>query len=294
MIKISVIIPTYNRKNFVVEAIRSVLQQEPKNYEIIVVDDGSTDGTADLLRSLDLPVRIIEQENGGVSKARNNGIKHAQGEYICLLDSDDLWLAGILQQQSDYLDSHPEVGLVYTDQFTETNKVQGPKTKFQIMQATDEQKTKFDKPNLIVPQAPIHTSATMIRKTVFDEVGLFNEDLVLHEDTDMWNRISEKYLFGFIGQPLSVVRWEVDGEHLMKPGTRDLFIAELRKYMQLYEDRQMKNGTFDKKKSDIVESHRRIDRMEYLDSLRKSNQITEEEFVKQRKAIFRDRDSHQV
>lgn len=287
MIKSSVIIPTYNRKSFVVEAIHSVLQQEPKNFEIIVVDDGSTDGTAEYLKSLNLPIRIIEQTNSGVSRTRNNGIKHAQGEYICLLDSDDLWLSGILQQQSDYLDSHPQAGLVYVDQFTETNKVRGPKTKFQRMQATDEQKKKYDKPNLIVPQAPIHTSAVMIRKSVLEDVGLFNENLILHEDTDLWNRISEKYLFGFIDKPLSIVRWEVDSEHLMKPETRDLFTAQLRKYMKLFVNRQVENKSIEKKEADIQETYRRINKIEYLDSLKKSGQVTEEEFIKQRKAIFK-------
>jgi glycosyltransferase involved in cell wall biosynthesis len=89
---ISVAISTFNRKNLVLDAIKSVLQQEPKNYEVIDDDDGSTDGTSEFLKSLNLPIKIVAKKNGGVSSARNAGIKVAQGKYVAFLDSDDLWL----------------------------------------------------------------------------------------------------------------------------------------------------------------------------------------------------------
>src|SRR3989344_2440298 len=127
---ISVIIPSYNRKSIVVEAIRSVFKQEPRNYEVIVVDDGSSDGTEDYLKSLDLPIKIIRKENGGVSSARNAGIKVAQGKYVAFLDSDDLWLPGILENQLAYLQSHPEIPLVYTDQYIEVDGKNLEKTRF--------------------------------------------------------------------------------------------------------------------------------------------------------------------
>ena len=103
---ISVIIPVFNRKDIVLEAIQSVLQQMPKNYEVIVVDDGSTDNTANYIESLNLPVHVIRKENGGVASARNAGIRIAKGEYIAFLDSDDLWLPGILKAQLEYLQLH--------------------------------------------------------------------------------------------------------------------------------------------------------------------------------------------
>src|SRR3990172_4693438 len=158
MVKISVIIPTYNRKKLVLEAIQSAIKQEPKNFETIVVDDGSVDRTADYLRSLRLPIKVISKSNGGISSARNEGIRNAKGKYIAFLDSDDLWLPGILAEQSNYLDSHPEISLVYVDQYNETKGKRKDKTLFESVEASAEQKKKYDKPNLIVPQAPIHTS----------------------------------------------------------------------------------------------------------------------------------------
>ncbi|MDO8728335.1 MAG: glycosyltransferase [bacterium] len=258
-IKISVIIPTYNRKNLVLEAIHSVLAQKPKNYEVIVVDDGSTDGTVKYLQSLKLPIKIIAKENGGVSSARNTGIKVAQGGYVAFLDSDDLWLPGILKSQLEFLEFHPEIPLVYTDQFIESEGKRYEKTRFNSETTTPEQKRKFDKPGFITLQAPIHISAVMIRKSIFKDIGCFNEDLKIHEDTDIWNRISEKYELGFIDTPLSVFRWEKDQEHLLKAEARELFFNEARKYMKLYEERHKQKGLTRQEKQEIDLSYKKID-----------------------------------
>lgn len=283
---ISVIIPTHNRKELVLEAIKSVLHQEPKNYEVIVVDDGSTDGTKDYLDSLNLPVTIIQANHKGISSTRNLGIKAAVGEYIAFLDSDDLWLSGILAEQLNYLESHPETPLVYVDQFIEADNKRLEKTRFNSEQTTPEQKTKFDKPGFITPQAPIHASAVMVRKSIFDEIGLFNEELKIHEDTDMWNRISEKYPLGYIEKPLSIFRWEIDPEHALKPESRQLFLMEGRKYMTIYEDRHKKNGLTKEDAIEIEKSYQKIDALTQLVALRETNQITEEEFHKRRTSIF--------
>ncbi|MDO8569912.1 MAG: glycosyltransferase [bacterium] len=287
-IKISVVIPTYNRKNLVLEAIHSALAQAPKNYEVIVVDDGSTDGTVKYLQSLKLPIKIISQENKGVSSARNTGIKVTQGEYMAFLDSDDLWLSGILKSQLEFLEFHPEIPLVYTDQFIESEGKRYEKTRFNSEPTTPEQKRKFDKPGFITLQAPIHISAVMIRKSIFDEIGFFNEDLQIHEDTDMWNRISEKYELGFIDKSLSVFRWEKDQEHLLKADARELFFDEARKYMKLYEERRKQKGLTKQDIKEICLSYKRIDLWANLVSLLKRNQITEEEFHQKRKEIFSD------
>lgn len=284
--KISVVIPTYNRKDIVPDAIYSALAQEPKNYEVIVVDDGSTDGTVKYLQSLKLPIKIISKENGGVSGARNTGIKAAQGKYVAFLDSDDLWLPGILKSQLEFLESHSQIPLVYTDQYIESEGKRLEKTRFKLEPTTSEQKRKLDKPGFITPQAPIHISAVMIRKFILDEIGFFNEDLKIHEDTDMWNRISEKYELGFIDTPYSVFRWEKDQEHLLKAGARELFFEEARKYMKLYEERHEQNGLTKQDTKEIDLSYKRIDLWANLVSLLKRNQITEEEFHQKRKEIF--------
>ena len=117
---ISVIIPCYNKESFIAETLDSVLLQTYVKAikEIIVIDDGSTDGTASIVKaksSVYPIIKYIYQDNGGVSAARNTGIKNAQGDYIAFLDADDLWLPGKIERQYKALRQHPEVGLFYTD-----------------------------------------------------------------------------------------------------------------------------------------------------------------------------------
>jgi glycosyltransferase involved in cell wall biosynthesis len=113
--KVSVLIPTYNRRDYVVAAIESVLSQDFTDYEVIVVDDGSTDGTADLLRPYATTVRLIRTANQGPARARNVGMQAARGDYIAYLDSDDLYYPYKLGIQAALLDAFPDVGLVYTE-----------------------------------------------------------------------------------------------------------------------------------------------------------------------------------
>ncbi len=284
--QVSVVIPTHNRKNIVNDAIDSVLKQEPINYEVIVVDDGSTDGTKEYLESLDLPIRIVQKENAGVASARNEGIRTATGKYIAFLDSDDLWLPGILEAQIEYLDTHSDVPLVYVDQYIESHGTMLDNTRFDASNTSFEQKEKFDLPGFITNQAPIHASAVMVRKSVFDEVGLFDESLKIHEDTDMWNRISEKYKMGFIEKPLSIFRWEKEPEHLLKPELRELFISEGRKYMNLYESRRKGLGVTPREENAIAESYRLIDESEKLIKLLQEGLINEEEFERRKNLLF--------
>ena len=281
---ISVVIPTYNRRDIIFESITTILEQEPQNYEVIVVDDGSTDKTSDYLASLKLPIRVIRKENGGVASARNEGIKNAKGAYIAFLDSDDLWLPGILKAQLAYLSSHPDIPLVYVDQILDIKGKRIEKTRFEIMQTTHEEKSNFDLPGF-AQSPPIHTSAVMVRKSIFDEVGLFNESLKIHEDTDMWNRISDKYKLGYIDKPLAIFRWERDPNHLLMASQRRLFIEEGKKYMALYEQRKEGKELTEREKKAIADSYRRMSLLEALiDEFEKGN-VTEEEFEKQRQKI---------
>lgn len=284
-LRISVVIPTYNRKILVLEAISSVLQQEPKNYEVIVVDDGSTDGTIGHLKILNLPIKVIRKEKGGTSSARNEGIKNSKGEFIAFLDSDDIWLPGILEAQLQYLEVHPSIPLVYTDQYIESFGKKLDITRFTAGNVTYEQKSKFDLPGFM-KSPPIHISSVMVRKSIFDEMGLFNENLKIHEDTEMWNRISEKYELGYIDKPLAIFRWEKDSQHVLKPEGRGLFISEGRKYMKIYEDRRKHRELLPNEKSAIKESYRRIDQLEEIVRLQENGKITEAEFNKRKDKIF--------
>lgn len=258
---ISVIIPTYNRQTIVLETIRSAINQEPENFEIIVVDDGSTDKTIDYLEYLNLPIRLIRTENKGVSNARNTGIKASNGEYCAFLDSDDIWLDGILKNQSNYLDTFPNIPLVYTDHFEEVFNDQGSllkqKSHFQSYNFSHQEKSKYSLPFLVQP-SPILTSSVMIKKKVFEQVGLFDENLKVAEDLDLFHRISSKYQLGYINKPLAIYSWCKDPNHLLSL-PREVFFAELKKYLDKYSN-QFANGSHIKQLA-IKESYRRLSEM---------------------------------
>lgn len=267
---VSVIIPTYNRKHIIEGAIKSASNQTLKDYEIIVVDDGSTDGTKEFLESLQLshlpdtvpgtvpatsPIIIISKENGGVSSARNVGIQNAKGKYIAFLDSDDAWLSDKLTAQVEYLESHPNIPLVYTDEYIEVNGEVLPQTRFQRADVGDDVKDNFLLSGF-VQKTPIHTSAVMVRKSILDEVGYFNETLKIHEDSELWNRISRKYKFGYIDTPLAIFRYKDGVEHLMKDFHSDSELSkeEGKKYLKLYEEMHKDDMTDEIRKS-IEESY---------------------------------------
>jgi len=250
---VSVIIPTYNRKHVIMHAIQSVMNQTFKDFEIIVVDDGSTDETKAYLESLYLPITIISKENGGVSSARNEGIKKAQGKYIAFLDSDDSWLSEKLKAQIEYLESNPSISLVYTDEYIEVNGELLPKTRFQRADVGDDIKNNFLLSGF-VQRTPIHTSAVMVKKSVLDEVGCFNQTLKIHEDSELWNRISMKYKFGYIDVPLAIFRYKDGVDHLMKDFHSEKSKEEGRKYLKLYENMHKDDMTEEIRKS-IEESY---------------------------------------
>jgi glycosyltransferase involved in cell wall biosynthesis len=257
-ILISVIIPTYNRKHIVEEAIRSALNQTMKDFEVIVIDDGSNDGTAEYLESLNLPINIISKKNGGVASARNAGIKMARGRYVAFLDSDDVWLPDKLKTQFEYLTAHPNIPLVYTDEYIEVNGDVMPKTRFQRADVGEDIKDNFLLSGF-VQRTPIHTSAVMVRKDVLDEVGYFNETLKIHEDSELWNRISMKYKFGFINIPLATFRYNDGTDHLMKDFHKEPSKVEGRKYLKLYEKMHENNMT-DEIRDSIKKSYEMLDK----------------------------------
>jgi len=193
---ISVIIPTYNRAAFIARAIDSVLAQTHKADEIIVVDDGSTDTTQEILAGYHDSIQIITQTNHGVSSARNSGIKAAKGRWICLLDSDDVWHPAKLERQKAYHDKHPSCKISHTQEQWIRN---GKKIR---------QKAYHDKPqgwcfdeNLCF--CKIAPSTIMIEKEVFAKVGLFDERLKVCEDYDLWLRILRHFRLGLVDEVLT-------------------------------------------------------------------------------------------
>ncbi len=196
---VSVILPTYNRSWIVREAIDSVLDQAYTSCELIVVDDGSTDDTPHLLAAYGHRIRTIRQPNRGVSAARNAGIRAARGRLIALLDSDDRWLPGKLSAQVDYFDAHPEARICQTEELWIRNGVRvNPGNRHR-----KEDGMIFERSLGLCLVSP---SAVMLRRSLLDEVGLFDESLPACEDYDLWLRIAWKHPIGLIDRPLIVKR----------------------------------------------------------------------------------------
>ena len=187
--KISVIIPVYNRAATIRRAVDSVLSQTVKAYEIIVVDDGSTDETPQILNSYGDLISIITQENQGVSAARNRGINRAKGDWIALLDSDDEWLPKKLQYALEFIRLNPQIKIFQTEEIWVRNgRRVNPKIKHKKLSGNIFKES--------LPLCIISPSAVVLKKTLFNELGFFDEDLPVCEDYDLWLRITKRYAVG--------------------------------------------------------------------------------------------------
>lgn len=203
---ISVVIPTYNRKTHIFRAINSVLAQTVPVREIIVVDDGSVDGTAEAVAGCyDSRVRVFRQENAGVAAARNRGIREAQSEWIAFLDSDDSWLPTKTQRQLEALDTlSGEFGVCFTDNVFDGR----PDLKQSMFQTVGFDGAPvfgtLDEPTQYIVDArePFFTSSLLVKSSVLKEVDGFDDALVFGEDTDLFFRLSFRTRFCFVREPL--------------------------------------------------------------------------------------------
>lgn len=189
---VSVIIPAYNARDFVLDAIASVKAQQHPALEIILIDDGSTDGTAELVAANAPEVRIIRQDNAGVAAARNTGLLAARGDFITFVDADDGWFPGKLQAQLEYLGAHPEVGLVFHRWLVwrpdENGVFHWPSPPTEVLPDQPELSGWLYLPLLL--DCVIHTSSVMIRRNIVEQVGLFDTALAIGEDYEYWLRVS--------------------------------------------------------------------------------------------------------
>ena len=193
--KISVIIPTYNRKHTLQRAIDSVLVQTFKPFEIIIVDDGSEDGTREWLLQNYPSVQYIHQPNNGVSSARNKGIQISQGSWIALLDSDDEWMPEKLESQSRFIEVNRDSSFCHTNEIWIRNGVR-------VNQMKKHKKFGGDIFKHCLDICRISPSSSIIKKDVFEEVGAFDESLTVCEDYDLWLRVTAKFNILFLDEPL--------------------------------------------------------------------------------------------
>lgn len=185
MPKVSVVIPAYNAKKFIRQTIDSVLAQTFRDFEVLVVDDGSKDETNEIVESYGAPVRCIRKVNGGVSIARNTGIANAVGEYVALLDADDLWASTKLEKQVKLLDENPKVGLCFVgmERVTEDLKLID---RFEANYYQDYTEALL----LYLCIVTGSCSSAMFRREVFSQTGGFDSSFSTSADWELWLRLS--------------------------------------------------------------------------------------------------------
>lgn len=210
--KVSVIIPAFNSAPFIAETIQSVLAQTYNNLEIIVVDDGSTDTTLDVLNEFGDQITALTKANGGPASARNLAIRNASGKYIAFLDADDLWTPEKLTEQVAFLEAHPEVGLTYAEALM-FDEVGGEKQIRGKIGFTGE--TSFC--HLLLGDH-IPNSTVLMRRNCVDTIGWLNEhrDLIAVEDYEYWLRLAKAFPIRAIAKPLAYYR--VHAHNLMGDG----------------------------------------------------------------------------
>jgi GT2 family glycosyltransferase len=201
---VAAIIITYNYGRFVGQAIESVLGQTLRPDEIIVVDDGSTDDTAEVVaRYAHEGVRYIYKENGGQSSACNVGIKESTSELIAFLDADDMWLPDKIERQVEHMRSHPQVSLITGSEW-ETDET-GRKVWLMERKPLDSASIY---PRILVENYIGTPSLVMVRRECFDndKVGIFDEKIRLAQDWDLWIRVAREYPIAVLGEPLILYR----------------------------------------------------------------------------------------
>ena len=196
---VSVIIPTYNRCPLLGEAVESVLAQSAKEFELVVIDDGSTDGTAKALEKYGIRVRLFSQQRSGVSAARNFGARQARGRFLAFLDSDDLWRAEKLAVQTTFMQQHPKCQICQTEEVWLRN---GARVNPRLIH----QKPSGDIFLRSLELCLVSPSAVMMTRELFEATGGFDEALPVCEDYDLWLRIAVDHRVALIPEPLVIKR----------------------------------------------------------------------------------------
>ena len=236
---ISVIIPLYNKEAGIATALRSVLAQTYQDFEVIIVDDGSTDGSVAVVATFDDPrIKLIHQQNAGVSAARNRGIEEAKGEYVAFLDADDEWMPEYLETQQNLTIIYPQCDIFATNyEFHNEDKlVTFPCIKRLLIHKDDGVlENYFEVASFSSP--PLWTSAILVRKNKIQEIGYFPVGVTLGEDLLTWARLACKYSIAYTKKPLAIYNFRTQKQLVTPrraPDTDDLVGRELHKLYQEY------------------------------------------------------------
>lgn len=206
--RISVIIPCYNSEKFIKETMDSVLSQTYRDFEVIVIDDGSKDKTREIIQSFDDErIKYYYKKNGGMADARNEGIKLAKGEHIAFLDHDDIWFSDKLELQLSEIEKSECIGIVYSG-YIEIND------KHIILRESRPLRKGMILKNLLIEGNIVGTpSCVIVRKRVLDKVGVFNPSLSISADWDLWIRIAKFYQVSFVDKVLLKYRVHENSAH---------------------------------------------------------------------------------
>jgi glycosyltransferase involved in cell wall biosynthesis len=237
VVKVSVIVPTYNYARFIDACLESIFAQRYRNFEVIVVDDGSTDGTKEAIGKYRESIVYIYQENRGLPAARNTGIRAARGEFLAFLDSDDLWLPDKLEEQLNVMSRSQRMGIIFSDAsaFDGEKMLRESILKEEKICTGSCFRRLFMGNYLVMP-------TVVIRKACLEKSGLFDESLMVTADYDLWLRISAHYEIGFVDKVLALYR--VHPSNMSKDFCRLLEdeIQTVQKIVKLYPDRVREFG----------------------------------------------------
>lgn len=230
--RFSIIIPLYNKQAYVRKALESVIAQTYENFECIIVDDGSTDGSLDMVQEVKSQepraksVRIISQQNAGVAAARNNGVAKSHGEYVCFLDADDWWEPTWLEEMDKLIREYPDAGLYAT------NYVYYKPGKTHVALNIERGYMNYPEAYLYDLTMPVTSITTCMPRRVFDEMGGFPLGIKLGEDFLLWAKTALHYKVAFCEKPLAYYNNDVPAS---LRATRNLHAPEYSMYFHFDE-----------------------------------------------------------
>jgi glycosyltransferase involved in cell wall biosynthesis len=197
--KVSVVIPAYNNALYTVETVKSVLAQTYRDFEVIVVDDGSTDHTREVLEPFGNDITYIHKENGGACSARNLGIRYSDSEFVACLDCDDVWLPEHLERSVGLLEERTDLGFVFGPCYLIDGGgavIGMTNYKFNLVWASRD----------LIRENYVGAPTVVIRRSCLKQVGLFDEQIFIPADWDLWLRLANEFPIGYIDEPLAKYR----------------------------------------------------------------------------------------